>query len=338
MTDEEKLAEAWLKARGYVPEFMPSVVVEGRSPDFLAIGSAAPLAVWAEVKTLEPEDVSTVMGRAWEIIHAASLPADLNGHATLYVNSETRDQSVRSLLKLFAEHAPKHRSENVRLVFIQQTPDATGMRRIDFNDGEIPERFWMRGASDKMLGVPPGVLDGFRVATITENGSSRTIEAYKLFDWHAPIDCALVATLNQKDLPLSICPMGGGFVSVAPRVANALESANGQIRNGCRYLQAPGIVLIVPPMYGPVDNQQIAAAAYGRLSFSVDIPSGKFGPLHHGTDATFQSDKNRHISADIRLYRDGRKGMYFPNAFAHRPIDKNSPLLSGLECYPPAAD
>jgi hypothetical protein len=338
MTDEERIAAEWLRSRGYEQEFQPKIVTQGRSPDFLAQSSAEPNAVWAEVKTLEPESVSVVTGRAWEIIKASALPSALRGFATLWVNGGTRDQSVRSLLKLFAEHAEKYRAESVRLIFIQQAADTGGIRRIDFNDVVPPDRFWVRGAGNQMAAVPPGVVENsFAVATTSEGSIQHTAEAFKLFDWHAPFDCALVATLNPQDHPFSISPMGGGFVSVAPRVLNALESANGQIRNACNYLAAPGVVLIVPPTYGPVDDHQIAAAAYGKLMFSVSVPDGRAGPLQHGPDAVFQSAKNRHISTAVRLYRDGSAGMYFPNRFAHYPIDEASRLLEGLKCYPPTA-
>jgi hypothetical protein len=338
MTDEEQLAAEWLMSRGYDPEFQSKIVTKGRSPDFLGRRSADPNALWAEVKTLEPESVSIVMGRAWEIIKASVLPADLRGFATLWVNGGTRDQSVHSLLKLFSEHAEKHRAENVRLIFIQQNADTGGIRRVDFSNTVPPNRLWIRGAGDQLAAVPPGVLeDSFAIGTINERGILRSSEAFKLFDWQAPLDCALVATLNPTDHPFSIHPMGGGFVSVAPRILNALESANGQIRNACDYLPAPGVVLIVPPEYGPIDNQQIGAAAYGKLVFSVSVPDGRAGRLQHGPDAAFQSKKNRHISAAIRLYRNGSAGMYFPNRFAHHQISAGAPLLAGLECYPPAA-
>ncbi len=338
MTEEERLAAEWLQSRSYETEFKPKIVTQGRSPDFIARSSAEPTALWAEVKTLKPESVSQVIGRTWEIIKASALPSDLRGFATLWVNRDTRDQSVRSLLKLFVEHVGKYKSENVRLIFIQQAPDTSGIRRIDFNNTMPPDRFWIRGAGDQMAAVPPDVVENsFAVATTSMDGVQHTAEAFRLFDWHAPFDCALIATLSPQDQPFSISPMGDGAVSVAPRVLNALESANGQIRNACNYLPAPGIVLIVPPAYGPVDDYQIGAAAYGKLMFSVSVPDGRAGPLQHGSDAAFQSAKNRHISGAIRLYRNGRTGMYFPNRFAHQTINANAPLLAGLDCYPPAA-
>lgn len=338
MTDEERLASEWLRSRGYEPEFKPKIVTQGRSPDFLAQSSGDPSTLWVEAKTLDPEGHTAAMGRAWDIIQATDYPTDLRGFATMHVNDSTRDQSVRAVLKLFSEHAESYRNENVRLIFIQQVADVGGIRRVDFNDMVPPIRFWIRGAGTQPIAIPLGVMeDGLRTATISDNGVSREIEAYKIFDWNAEFNCALVATLDSKDLPLSVTPNSGGNSSVAPRVLSALENANGQIKNANRYISAPGVVLIFPPRYSHVDNFQIAAGAYGKLMFSFDVPSGRAGPLEHGPNAAFQSQKNRHISAAIRLYRDGSTAMYFPNRFAHRPLGANSPLLAGLECYPPAA-
>jgi len=242
MTEEEKLAQAWLQSRGYAAEFEPEIVKEGRSPDFRARGSAEPNSLWAEVKTLDPEDVSVVMGRAANIIHATSLPGNLRGFATVFVNGVTRDQSVRYVLKLFAEHAPKYKNETVRLIFTQQAPDAKGLRRVDAGSLTPPELFWIRGAGDQKFAVPPGVLeDGLSMVTVHEGGVDRTVAAFHLFEWTAPLDCALVAKLDPTEHPLSVHPMGGGFVSVGSRVLKAIESANGQIKNGCRYHKAPGM-------------------------------------------------------------------------------------------------
>ena len=338
MNDDERLAEGWLKSRGYTPEFKPAIITKGKSPDFLAQANVNPALVWAEVKTIDPEAVTTVMGRASDIIHEASLPDGLRGHGTMHVNANTRDQSVRSLLRLYAEHAPKYRDKRANLTFIQQTPDIGGMRRVDFLDEVIPEHIWARGAGDGKIGLPGGILEsGMRMATIRDGSAVREIPAYHLFDWNAPINCALTVSINSMDHPLSIGPMGGGFVSVASRVLNAVEYANGQIRNACKYLNAPGVVLIVPSPFGFIDNHQIAAAAYGRIMMSINVPSGKVAGMEHGPDAAFQPEKNRHISTIIRLNRNGSPGMYFPNFHAHHKIDKSSSLLAELVCYPPAA-
>jgi hypothetical protein len=339
LSEEEQLAETWLKSRGYAPDFQSKIVLKGRSPDFLATGPGVMPSIWTEVKKLERETVNDAMDRAFDIIHETELAKDIQGHAALWVNGATRDQSVRGLLKLFIEHAPKYRGQHVRLGFVQQQPDVGGLRRIDLNDCAIPEHFWIRGAGELAAAVPLGMAEeSFQTATITERGTTRISKVYEAFEWNANFNCALAATLKPGDLPLTINPMGGGFVSVTSRIVTALESANGQIRNACDYQPVPAVVLLYPPQFGPIDNQQVAAAAYGKLMMPLSIPGGKAGPLTHGPDAVFQSKKNRHISAAIRMNTDGSAGMYFPNFFAHYPISKGSPLLADIECYPPAAE
>jgi len=334
-TEHERIVAAWLRSRGYDPEFNPAVVTKGRNPDFFARGATQPKAIWAEVKTIEPEDVTLAMGRAWEVMRSATLPTGLHGHGTLYVNDLTRDQSVRSVLNLFANNVESYRGERVRLVFIQQVADKKGVKRLSFTDQALPERFWIRGAGEHKYGVCPGVLDdGLRMATLPDG---LEVPAFHLFDWHEKADCTLVATLDPDRLPFNIHPMGGGFVSMGDRARNALETANRQIRNACKFQQAPGIAVIVPSPIAFVDDSHIGAAAYGRLAFSITVPEGKASQLFHGPDAAFQPSKNRHLSVAVRLNRDGQGGMFFPNPYAHYPIDKGAAVLNGLVCYPPAA-
>jgi hypothetical protein len=175
------------------------------------------------------------------------------------------------------------------------------------------------------------------MATIRNGDIVRKEHAFNIFDWNADPNCALVVNINGDRHELSISPMGGSVVSVPTRVFNAVESANGQIKSGNRYLAAPGIVLMVPGLSSFLDGQQIAAAVYGRLIVYINVTGQGGGQMQHGPDAAFQSEKNRNISAVIMLRRDGVPGMYFPNLYAHHPLDPESPLLVGIECYPPAA-
>ena len=336
-TEEEQLASTWLQSKGFKPEFEPAIVAQGRRPDFLAKSTAAEPYVWAEVKTLDPEIVTTNMRRAADIITQTTLPDGLLGYATMYVNENTKDQSIRAVLKLFAEHAPKYRDKRAKLVFIQQAHDISGMRRIDILDSEIPEHFWVRGAGQGPIGAPPGVLeDLFRLATVWDGRPPSEVRAYNIFSG-SDANCTIAAHLNEDDHPLRISPMGGGIVDVASRILQAVESANRQIRNACKYLSAPGVVLIFPPLYGFIDDQQIGTAVYGKLRMYINVRTRTASPLEHGPDAAFQSGKNRHISAVIRMNRDGRPGTFFPNFHAHHELDRTNSLLAGLACYPPAA-
>jgi hypothetical protein len=335
MTNEEKFAQAWLRSRGYDADRDVSIIREGRKPDFIA---KAPAPLWGEVKALDMEDSMIAIGDAATVIKSVTIPSGLTGFATLFVNAGSREQSIRAILKLFAEHGPKYQGSEVTLIFTQQETGVKGIQRVDFNSAMPPKRLWIRGPGNGKFSAPPGEIeDGLAIATITRSGKTEDLEAFRLFEWgtNAQLDCALVAKLRPNDHPLSISPMSGGTATIGARVLKALENANGQIKNACKYLEAPGVIIIVPPLVGYADSMQIAAGCYGKLMMSISVGEPVRGPsyLEHGPDAAFQPEKNRHISVVIRLDRDGNASMYFPNPYAHRPIDKDSPLLRGLTCY-----
>jgi hypothetical protein len=125
MSSDERPAYEWLRERGYDVEFNPHIVTFGRRPDFLCTTTKGgnPDVFWAEVKSIEQDDTTAVMSMIWPVVQGIPLPAELKGHATLEVNSTTREQSVRALLKLVHSEAPSHMSAPTSPVFVQQNPD-----------------------------------------------------------------------------------------------------------------------------------------------------------------------------------------------------------------------
>ena len=73
------------------------------------------------------------IGEAATVIKSVTVPDDLHGHATLFVNAGTRQQSIRAVLKLFAEHGPKYKGETAKLIFTQQVPKVKSVQRVGFN-------------------------------------------------------------------------------------------------------------------------------------------------------------------------------------------------------------
>jgi hypothetical protein len=119
------------------------------------------------------------------------------------------------------------------------------------------------------------------------------------------------------------------MASLSARVLSALEDANSQLRNACRFKSAPGVVFIMPGE-DHADDGMIATDAYGRLTVPFSRESNQLGEAFYGRDGAFRPNKNTHISAAIRLRRRGGIPMYFPNPFAREPIDERASLFSGL--------
>jgi hypothetical protein len=123
--------------------------------------------------------------------------------------------------------------------------------------------------------------------------------------------------------------MSAGSSTAAARALSAIEEANSQLRTACALKAAPGIVFIIPAD-DHADDRMIAIAAYGKLTVPVSRDINKFGEAFYGRDGAFRRNKNTHISAAVRLRRNGEAGTYFPNPFAREPINEGASVFSGL--------
>src|SRR5262249_5323156 len=145
LSDERRrvLAQSWLEQRGYKAEFDPALVATGRRPDFLchAIAEVQPPVLWAEGKSIEPDDTSLVLSQVWPVLKSLAVPPGLTGHAMLHATPATRQQSVRALLKMFYGKASNYSAERCSLVFIQQSTDQTDVRYIEVK-GDVPQHVW----------------------------------------------------------------------------------------------------------------------------------------------------------------------------------------------------
>jgi hypothetical protein len=334
LSDDERMVRDWLRKRGYPePEYEPSIVDKGKKPDFLAIADSTttPSMLWAEVKSIGPEDSIVALTKFWPVLKEMRVPTNINGHARLHVTKNTREQSVRALLKIFYSKATKHASENVRLIFIQQKPDKKDIRDLVVQ-GDILQRVWVRGADDEKIAVPNGVIEnGSAITTWECSGKRQSRPAYNVFDWLASFDCAIIAHIDPADRPLiSISSMSGGKSSLKDRALNAIEDANAQLRNACRVKAVPGLVFVLP-LEDHADDQMIAMAAYGDLTVPINGDSNKLGEAFYGRNGALRPDKNTHISALIRLRRELGAATYFPNPFAKYPIEEDASLLTGMQ-------
>jgi hypothetical protein len=332
LSDDEQLAQDWLRQRGYETNYYPTLVASGRRPDFLAIGSVpntTPGLFWAEVKSLDPDSTAAAIHKVLPIVRAFNMPCDIKGHATLHVTPGTREQSVRALLKLFCSKINGRGLEDSHLIFVQHDPDKRDIRHVEVQ-GLIVEKVWARGAGDGMIAAPIGTIeDPFAAAIWEQNGIQSTGKVFKIFNKSLQFNCALVVNIDSNELPLSISVAASGSSNVAVRTMSALEQANSQLRNACTFKAAPGIVFIIPAEHY-VDDRAIAMGAYGKLTALMDRNTGKITETFFGDDGAFRPSKNTHISAAIRLRQNGEPGTYFPNPYAKEPVVETAYLFSGL--------
>lgn len=329
--EEEARAEAWLHAQGYSPS-RPTWLPRGRNPDFWAeSATVAPPRLWAEVKSIDPDDSTAALSRFRSIIASARIPPGLRGHGMVNIEPHAVEQSVRWVLKAFAQHAPKFADHKVVLAFVQQSRDGRDVRRAQI-DASVPEVLWVRGIDTGPMHPPIGVCkDSFAPAKVLyPGGAERTGKTFQFFEWTGVTECWLVAHLDPAGRPLDgLASMSGGSGQTRDRTVRALEDANAQIKTACVTRQAPGIVLLVPHRQF-VDDTMIAAAAYGHLTVPLTLKDDRIehGDMYDGLDGVFRNNKNTHVSAAVHVRRDG-PATFFPNPYAVHSIPDDASVFAG---------
>lgn len=336
--DETRVAD-WLKGQGYDSE-RPTWLPEGqRNPDYWATAAnLLPPSLWVEVKSIEEDGGIAALARFNSIIREFEIPKGLHGQAVLNIESHAIEQSVRWVLKMFAQQAPKYANQKVTLAFVQQNRDGRTIRRAEVA-ASPQEIVWARGDADGGMSPPLNVCKKSFAETkvFYAANTEKTGKTYEFFDWNASKECSLVANLDPEGRDLdSIASMSGGDSNPRrERIIRAIEDANSQIKIASATRAAPAIVTIV--LRGPfAEDFQIQTACYGHLMVPIklqDDGSIEHGDLHHDHNerkAIFRVDKNRHVSAVVHVRRDGTP-TYFPNPYAHNPIEESADVLKGVE-------
>jgi hypothetical protein len=328
--EEELIAERWLHAQGYASE-RPAWLPPGRNPDYWATsGTLEPPNIWAEVKSIEPDDGTIVLSKYRELIRAAEIPIGMHGHGVLQLNPHATEQSVRWVLKAFAQQAPRFVERKILLAFVQQQREGRSITRAEVN-ANIPEILWLRGSGTGRQNIPYDTCQEHHADTkiIYSDGQERTAKAFHFFDWGSALECALIAHIDPAKRPFgSLLASSGGTSSADRRTVRAVEEANSQIKTACLANDAPGVVLLVPRDRF-LDDRTIEVAVYGKLTVTFTSTGNVtgLGEPFHGQDGAFRPNKNTHVSAAVHVRPDGT-ATFFPNPHARRPISENAALFA----------
>lgn len=330
---EEKLVDDWLRARRYVPQYEPDFIPkENERPDFWTESNrATPSKLWVEVKHLAEDAISAALSRAVKVSRMIKIPDGLRGYARLDVNDRSQEQSIRSVLNLFRQHAPRFVGQKVRLAFVHQTLGSAAIRRAELRS-DARQYLWVKGEPTGLLAAPHEFCEDAtqQITCWSAEGVEFEAPAYNVLNWSDDYQCALVIDLDPGgDVIDSFGAGAGGSRDVTPRAIQALKKANSQLRSGVQHRVAPGLVVIVSqPAHA--DDLLIQAACYGKLKAPINVHTGQWGETFHGEDGVFRHNKNRHISAVVHLQTDG-SATFFPNPHAHHKIDEASSLFDDVK-------
>ena len=331
---EEARAEAWLRQQGYTPSRPDWLPPGQKNPDFWAENvNLDPPQFWAEVKSIAPDDFIAVMEKFSGLIETAQIPPDLCGRAMMELHPGAIEQSVRWVLKNFANRSAAYVGKEVTLVFLQQTRKSEKEYHLEIH-AERPTLIWAR-ANELPLPLPMGLRDYVRGGTArmcTPDGLEITKQRYEFAQSGREMQCALVVRLNPRDRVInSIGCSSGGSGQTDKRTFSAVKEANSQIKKACSVRDAPGLVILTPQGWWADNDQAIQAALYGQYTVSVDLTGGNSEPggMYHGLDGAFRPDKNTHISAVVHVRRE-EPATFFPNPYARHGIADKATVFAGL--------
>lgn len=334
MTPEEQRTREWLEERGYVAEYEPEFIPAGEPrPDFWAEApDGDPSQLWVEVKKIDQDASSAVMSMAVKVERATRFPEGLCGEALMGVNEDSKEPAVRSVIRLFREHAPRYAHERTTLAFVQHGLDDRILRRAEILTPQGIERLWARGQATGPLACPYNFCDDEPYRDVTwwdANGDRKVAKAYEVLAWTDDCQCSLTVCLDPSGSAIETFGISShGAPNIPQRTVRLLEKANTQLRSAVSLRPAPAIAVLVP-YFDYVEDQLIQAGCYGVLKVPIDVKTGVFGDTYHGEDGVFRPTKNRHISAAIRLWKNGT-ATYFPNPYARHKIDESAALFAGL--------
>ena len=344
--DEEELAKAWLRERGYEcfrptelsrdhRAWLPHREKGQENPDFWAeSGLHEPNGLWAEVKTIAPDDWEEALTKFSRSIDSVRIPDGLRGWAHMRLHPDAIEQSVQSVLKNFESYSPSFVGQKILLVFLQKTRDCRQEYQVDIA-AETPIKIWARA---EKLPLNPGfwLKDHLWYAPAqlrTPDGRFLTGPTFQFFSGNKDGQCVLEVHLDPEREPLdSFAVSSGGRGQATDRTVKHLKKANRQIKTACKTCDAPGVAILIPGGKFGVTDYAIQAAVYGvlRTSFSVDGAEAKTSRLFHGENGVFRLQKNRHISAAILLHPKATATVFpNPNPYALQPIPENAPLFAG---------
>jgi hypothetical protein len=317
-------AATWLRSLGYDPEPEPTWVSSGRKPDFFA-RSTDPL--WAEVKTLDAPDEAQDFDWAWNDLHRrCEKSSDLVGILYVLIGTAYDEKTGKSAIAHVRRICDKSDAPSTQVVLIPREPDYARTVKLTYRSADGDEVVQRGPASTSTRygfhpSHPPSNWAD-RIHVEVTPGEHFSVEAYDALEGNGEPQLILLWEPSAK--PLRI--MGGSgeaqWNRTMGRVRGAISDACNQLKNGQRFHEAPGLVLIYQDDFSALGDEQFFAALFGDLTYQISLSSPSvLGPPHFGANAVLQPDLNTSVSAVRYVRRGGAIAVINPYARFRVDID-----------------
>jgi hypothetical protein len=273
MTNER--GERILRQRGFNCEYEPDWILEGKKPDFFCSGS---IDIWVEVKTLGPAPENELLGNAHVELRRRAAKIPYGGNATAWCSEGLNSREAKFVMKLAQRELRKlHQSTEHRRIVAMVPDDPIYDRSVRFamqtEHGliEITSYRSLSGKYDHPFDLEPNPDDQ---KTILRSSDDTDKEVYvsNLITYNDGFRVALDITPEPGDNLRLIATFPTGVAKELKnrtRIRNAVKEANAQFKNGCKYREAPCLLMIFHDALDVGEEIELRSALYGDLTYSA---------------------------------------------------------------------
>jgi predicted XRE-type DNA-binding protein len=288
---------AWSLLRlGFLHWREPSLIREGQKPDFLAFGRGR---MWVEVKSFEPPASQALLGTAWNELKPRLAAIAGPCRVDAQVSGAYDQRAVTIAVRILERQLAQVSDGEVFYVGIPRDPVKRSLVTLEYAASSGSVRMFSPRSVSGMYGYPRWAAPANWSAelTIRDWQSVAQERAYKVL--HAMEPCAVMLRVERQSPHRGLSSMSGAEadnVKTVDKLRERIEDAARQLRNGQRFLGAPGVVTVYNDHLG-ADHSELFRACLGDITIAINHPSLESDPPFLGKNGVMRPDKNTTVSA-----------------------------------------
>ena len=317
-------AQALLEKAGINCEPEPNWIEDGRKPDFYCPGR---FKFWCEVKTRERSPDFKLLGDALNELKQRCSGISLPGQGVAYVNSTFNHRDAKAVVNLLRRALGRFADKDAPAKVVALIPADPDYRRfvrfsISTRDHAAVEFHCCVSETGKyptLDGLFPEPYGQMVRLHLSPDNSERKIPARKLMGSRSATRVAIVIEADERpfDVLFTMLTRGATKLKNPEWIRDAVNEANEQFKNGCKFLAAPCLLILFHDGLDVPEDMLIQSGLYGDLQYQFSPGRSEAGRLIVAGNGAWNPNKNRSTSA-VMYVRNGSQPLIVHNFWAHR--------------------
>lgn len=318
-------AEHLLSQNGFHCETGRAWLARGAEPDFFCQG---PADMWVEVKTLDIDQKLEKLPEIQADLRRRAKGIAQRGRAYAYVSNDLEAGDIKRVIQL-ADRELKNATQDrfpadLLIVMIPNEPNYDRFVRfaIQAEDGRTVKFLSCESKSGKYSYPSAADLDYHQpVRILVSDGSEVQTRLREITTFDDNFRIALAIMQDDEQFHIDGIMLTGAAEKSrnVDRIREAVNTANSQFKNRCRYRPLPCVLMIYHDFVDVPEDMMIMSALYGDLAYT--FPQGRFndGRLAFTENGIWTPQKNRTTSA-LGYVRNEAQPLIVYNPWAYRQL------------------